>query len=183
MTANTEEQKKELATFAGGCFWCMEGPYDKLDGVHETISGYTGGEKANPTYKEVSAGSTSHAEAVQVSYDPAEVNYSQLLDVFWHNIDPTQENGQFADKGMQYRTAIFYHNEEQRTLAEESKKKLEESGRFKKPIVTEIIPASAFYKAEDYHQDYYLKNPTHYNLYRIGSGRAGFLKKVWGSEK
>lgn len=168
------------ATFAGGCFWCMEPPFDKLDGVVSTTSGYTGGQKKNPTYQEVSEGETGHAESVQVVYDPTKVSYAKLLDVFWHNIDPLTPNAQFCDHGTQYRSAIFYHNEEQKRLAEESKQKLEKSGRFTKPIVTQIVPASEFYPAEDYHQDYYQKNPIRYKYYRHGCGRDAVLAQIWG---
>jgi len=170
------------ATFAGGCFWCMEPPYDKLPGVTSTTSGYTGGTKKNPTYEEVSAGKTGHAEAVEVLYDPKKVTYQQLLDAFWQNVNPTTVDRQFSDAGSQYRTGIFYHDEEQKKLALESKKKLEASGKFSEPIVTEITPASEFYPAEDYHQDYYMKNPIRYKMYRFGSGRDQYLKRVWGKE-
>jgi len=170
------------ATFAGGCFWCMEPPFEKPPGVVSVRAGYTGGTKPDPTYQEVSSGKTGHAEAVEVVYDPAQTTYEQLLEVFWRNIDPTQANGQFADRGTQYRTAIFYHTEEQRRLAEASKARLEQSKKFDKPIVTEIVPASTFYPAEDYHQDYSKKNPIHYKRYRTGSGREGFLRTVWGDE-
>jgi methionine-S-sulfoxide reductase len=175
-------QKLERATFAGGCFWCMEPPFDKLDGVISTISGYTGGTEKNPTYEQVSSGKTGHLEAIEVTYDPSRVSYSQLLDVFWKNIDPTQNNGQFVDVGAQYRTAIFYHTEEQRRLALESRNRLQESRKFGKPIVTEIRPAMEFYSAEDYHQDYYMKNPIRYKYYRWGSGRDGFLEETWGKK-
>lgn len=168
------------AIFAGGCFWCMESPFEKLEGVSEVISGYTGGEKINPTYKEVSAGGTGHAEAVEVHYDPEIISYEQLLDVFWKQINPTDKGGQFVDRGNQYRSAIFYLNSFQKKLAEASKKQLAESGRFDKPIVTEITAAGTFYPAEEYHQDYYSKNPVRYWYYRGGSGRDDFLKKVWG---
>lgn len=176
------DTKTEKATFAGGCFWCMEPPFEKLDGVIDVISGYTGGKKVNPTYEEVSYGGTGHLEAVQVIYDPSKITYSELLDVFWKQIYPTDPNGQFVDRGSQYRSAIFYHNDEQKGLAEKSKEKLDESGKFGKPIVTEIIMASAFYKAEDYHQDYYKKNPIRYKFYRYNSGRDQYLKKIWGDE-
>lgn len=168
------------ATFAGGCFWCMEPPFDKLEGVISTTSGYTGGQKQDPTYQEVSAGGTGHAEAVQVVYDPEKISYAELLEVFWRNIDPTTPDRQFCDVGSQYRTAIFYHNEEQRRLAEQSKKALEESGRFNQPIVTEIVPATEFYVAEDYHQDYYQKNPLRYHFYRYACGRDQRLEEIWG---
>ncbi len=173
----------ETATFAGGCFWCMEPPFEGLEGVESAISGYIGGHQDNPTYEEVCAGTTGHAEAVQVRFDPRKVSYGKLLEAFWRNIDPTTHNGQFADMGTQYRTGIFYYSEEQKKQAEESRKKLAESGKFSDPIVTEITPASKFYPAEAYHQDYYKKNPLRYKLYRQGSGREGFLKKTWGKEK
>jgi methionine-S-sulfoxide reductase len=173
----------QKATFAGGCFWCMEPPYDDLNGVISTTVGYTGGEKANPTYEEVCSGSTGHAEAVQIVFDSTKISYEDLLQVFWHNINPTDPYGQFADKGSQYRTAIFYHDEKQRELAEKSKKELDASGKFDSPIVTEVVPASVFYPAEDYHQEFYKNNPLRYNSYKVGSGRAGYLKKVWGKEK
>ena len=168
------------AIFAGGCFWCMESPFEKLDGVSEVISGYTGGDKLNPTYKEVSAGGTGHAEAIEIHYDPEIVSYEKLLEVFWMQIDPTDADGQFVDRGNQYRSAIFYLNDGQKKMAEASKQQLEESGRFDKPIVTEITAAGKFYPAEEYHQDYYSKNPIRYWYYRGGSGRDDFLEKVWG---
>jgi peptide-methionine (S)-S-oxide reductase len=170
-----------VATFAGGCFWCMEQPFDKLDGVLATTSGYTGGNKVNPTYEEVSSGATGHAEAVQVLYDPKRVSYEKLLDVFWHNVDPTVKDRQFCDVGTQYRTAIFYHNDEQRRLAEASKAALEKSKPFKEPIVTPIVMATTFYPAEEYHQDYYKKNPVRYTYYRTGCGRDARLKQLWGT--
>jgi peptide-methionine (S)-S-oxide reductase len=169
------------AVFAGGCFWCMEPPFDKLDGVIATISGYTGGTRVNPTYHEVSSGSTGHAEAVQVEYDPARVSYEKLLDVFWHQIDPTQKDAQFCDHGTQYRSAIFYAGDEQKRAAEASKAALAKNKPFKGEIVTEIVAASTFYPAEDYHQDYYLKNPIRYKFYRTGCGRDARLKELWGS--
>ncbi|MBN2256141.1 MAG: peptide-methionine (R)-S-oxide reductase MsrB [Deltaproteobacteria bacterium] len=172
-------EKLEKATFAGGCFWCMEPPFEKLDGVVEVISGYTGGHTAGPTYKEVSRGGTGHAEAIQITYDPDRITYEELLDVFWRQIDPTDRDGQFADRGTQYRTAIFYHSEEQKRLAELSRAALEESGMFDRPIVTGIVEASTFYPAEDYHQDYSKKNANHYKRYRYGSGRERFLEKKW----
>jgi len=168
-----------VATFAGGCFWCMEPPFDKLEGVISTTSGYIGGHKNNPTYREVSAGSTGHAEAVQVRYDPEKVSYEKLLEVFWQQIDPTTPNKQFVDVGSQYRTGIFYHTEEQRKLAEISRKKMSESGRFSAAIVTEITRAMTFYPAEDYHQDYYTKNPIRYKYYRFNSGRDQYLNRIW----
>ncbi len=176
------DTKTEKATFAGGCFWCMEPPFEKLDGVTEVISGYTGGKKVNPTYEEVSYGGTGHLESVQIIYDPSKITYSDLLDVFWKQIDPTDPDGQFVDRGSQYRSAIFYYNDEQKSLAEKSKEELDKSGRYNKPIVTEIIEASTFYKAEDYHQDYYKKNPIRYKFYRYNSGRDQYLKKIWGDE-
>ncbi len=172
----------EKATFAGGCFWCMEPPFEKLPGVFSVTSGYTGGQEQNPTYKQVSAGVTGHAEAVQIIYDPAQTTYKQLLDVFWRQIDPTDPYGQFVDRGSQYRSGIFYHNDEQKTAAEQSKAVLSQSGRFGRPIVTEITRASAFYKAEEYHQDYYKKNPLRYKYYRYNSGRDKYIKKIWGKK-
>lgn len=168
------------ATFAGGCFWCMEPPFDKLDGVISTISGYAGGTKKNPTYEEVSAGKTGHAEVVQITYDPKKITYEKLLEVFWHNVDPLTPNRQFCDVGSQYRTAIFYHDETQKRLAEESKKAL--SKRFKEPIVTEIVAYTEFYPAEDYHQDYYIKNPLRYKYYRYSCGRDQRLEALWGPD-
>jgi peptide-methionine (S)-S-oxide reductase len=170
------------ATFAGGCFWCMEPPFDELPGVISTTSGYTGGHTRNPTYEEVSAGHTGHAEAVEMVYDPARITYEQLLDVFWKNIDPITPNRQFCDVGSQYRSAIFYHGDEQKVLAEKSKRAIESSGRFDKPIVTEIHPAGPFYRAEEYHQDYYKKNPIRFNFYKFSCGRARRLAEVWGEK-
>jgi peptide-methionine (S)-S-oxide reductase len=174
------EPDKQLAkaTFAGGCFWCMEPPFDMLEGVVSTTSGYIGGHKKNPTYQEVSAGGTGHTEAVQVVYDPAKVSYEKLLDVFWRNVDPLDARGQFCDKGSQYRTGIFYHTEKQKQLAEASKKALD--SRFKQPIVTEIVSATEFYPAEAYHQDYYQKNPLRYKYYRYSCGRDQRLEELWG---
>jgi peptide-methionine (S)-S-oxide reductase len=169
-----------VATFAGGCFWCMEPPFDKLDGVISTVSGYTGGQVQSPTYEQVSAGRTGHTEAVQVTYDPSKVTYEKLLDVFWRNIDPTVKDRQFCDIGSQYRSGIFVHDAEQRRLAEASKAGLERSKPFKGAIVTEIANAGAFYPAEEYHQDYYLKNPVRYRYYRAGCGRDARLKELWG---
>jgi peptide-methionine (S)-S-oxide reductase len=170
------------ATFAGGCFWCMEPPYDKLEGVVSTTSGYAGGELKNPSYEQVSAGGTGHAEVVQVVYDPRKVSYEKLLNVFWHNIDPLTANAQFCDSGNQYRSAIFYHDEHQKRLAEQSKQRLVASERFDQPIVTEIVPASRFYRAEGYHQDYYLKNPWQYKFYRYACGRDQRLEELWGKQ-
>ena len=169
-----------VAIFAGGCFWCMEPPFDKLPGVTATISGYTGGSKVNPSYQEVSSGATGHAEAVQVIYDPKKVTYEKLLETFWVNVDPTVKDRQFCDSGNQYRTSIFYHDEAQRKAAEASKAALEKSKPFKEAIVTPIVMASAFYPAEDYHQDYYKKNPVRYQIYRSGCGRDARLKQLWG---
>ncbi len=168
------------ATFAGGCFWCTESDLEKLDGVLEAVSGYTNGHKKDPSYKEVSRGGTGHVEAVRVKYDPSMVTYSQILDAFWKHIDPTDSGGQFVDRGPQYRSAIFYHNEEQKELAEISKEELNRSGRFNKPVITEIIKTGTFYPAEANHQDYYKKNPLRYKYYRYNSGRDQFIEKVWG---
>ncbi|MGD2185561.1 MAG: peptide-methionine (S)-S-oxide reductase MsrA [Desulfobacterales bacterium] len=178
----TELKNLKTATFAGGCFWCVESDFEKVDGVVEAISGYAGGHQKDPTYKDVSAGGTGHAEAVEVRYDPEKITYRELLDVFWRHVDPTDAGGQFVDRGSQYRTAIFYHDEEQKRIAEESKSELDKSGRFSKPIVTEIVPLSKFYTAEDYHQDYYKKNALRYKFYRFGSGRDQFINKTWGAE-
>lgn len=175
-----EPARTATAIFAGGCFWCMEGPFDVLDGVISTTSGYTGGKLANPTYEQVSSGGTGHAEAVKVVYDPDKVGYQQLLAVFWRNVDPLDASGQFCDRGNQYRSEIFYMDEQQKQLAEESKAALDASGRLKQPVVTEIVAATTFYPAEDYHQDYYQKNPTRYKLYRYGCGRDQRLTKLWG---
>ncbi len=182
-TAAGGAQRLEKATFAGGCFWCMTPPFEKLDGVKEVVSGYTGGHTVNPTYEEVTSETTGHLESVEVIYDPSKVSYEKLLDVFWRQINPTDAGGQFVDRGPSYQSAIFYHNEEQKRLAEESKKKLAESGRFDKPIVTEIRPAGPFYRAEDYHQDYWKKNPLRYKFYRFNSGRDQYLEKIWGQDK
>ncbi len=171
-----------VATFGGGCFWCMQPPYDQLPGVAATTVGYTGGRTENPTYEQVCSGTTGHAEAVQIYYDPDQVTYDQLLDVFWRNIDPTTLNQQFADYGNQYRTAIFYHTDEQKRAALESKAKLEQSGRFDRPIATEITPASTFYPAEENHQKYYVKCPLRYQSYKKGSGRQDYLRQTWGEE-
>lgn len=168
------------ATLAGGCFWCMEPPYDKLDGVVSTTSGYIGGHTKNPTYEAVSAGGTGHAEAVEIAYDPAKISYAKLLDVFWRNIDPTARNRQFCDVGDQYRSAIFYHDAEQKRLAEASKAALAQSKPFPQPIVTDIVPAGVFTPAETYHQDYYLKNPLRYKFYRYRCGRDQRLEALWG---
>jgi peptide-methionine (S)-S-oxide reductase len=171
------------ATFAGGCFWCMEPPFDKIDGVISTTSGYTGGTLKNPTYKQVSRGDTGHAEAIQLVYDPERVSYAELLDVFWHNIDPTRIDGQFCDTGSQYRSEIFYHNTEQEQLAQQSKAALIELKPFKDPVLTGITPFSTFYPAEEYHQDYYQKNPVRYKFYRYGCGRDKRLEELWGKDE
>jgi peptide-methionine (S)-S-oxide reductase len=168
------------ATFAGGCFWCMEPPYDKLPGVLSTTSGYMGGKTKNPTYEQVSTGTTGHAEVVQVEYDPSKVSYEKLLDVFWHNIDPTTKNAQFCDHGSQYRTAIYFHSPEQQKLAEASKAALDKNKPFKGEIVTEIASAGDFTRAEEYHQDFYKKNPAKYKFYRAGCGRDARLQTLWG---
>ena len=170
----------ETATFAGGCFWCVEADFDKVEGVISTTSGYIGGDKKNPTYKQVSAGGTGHTEAVQIVYDPAKVTYAELLKVLWRNIDPTTPNRQFCDAGSQYRAEIFHHNEKQKDLAEQSKREVESTKPFEAPIVTQITMASEFYPAEEYHQDYYLKNPVRYKIYRYGCGRDKRLKQLWG---
>jgi len=170
------------ATFAGGCFWCMQQPFQQVKGVAEVVAGYTGGTKENPTYEEVSSGTTGHLESVQVTYDPEKVTYDQLLDVFWAQIDPTDDEGQFADKGSQYRTAIFYHDDSQKRTAEASKKKLDESGKFEKPVATEIRPFTNFWPAEDYHQNYATKKPREYQMYKKYSGRETFIEKTWAGE-
>ena len=168
------------ATFAGGCFWCMEPPFDALPGVRSTLSGYSGGTVPNPSYDMVSEGTTGHVEAVQIVYDASQLSYAKLLDVFWRNVDPLSDDGQFCDRGSTYRSVIFYHGEEQRRLAEESKQTLVESGRFNRPIVTKILPASPFYPAETYHQDYYQNHPFQYKFYRTRCGRDARLTELWG---
>ena len=173
--------QQQIATFAGGCFWCVEADFDKVPGVLSTTSGYTGGQVANPSYEQVSHGGTGHAEAVEIAFDPAKVSYQKLLDVFWHNIDPLAKDRQFCDHGRQYRSAIFYRNDEQRRLAEAAK--AEVAKRFKEPIATEIVPAGPFYKAEDYHQDYYSKNPIRYKFYRFNCGRDARLEGLWGKKE
>ncbi len=183
---NTEAKmsgQSAIATFAGGCFWCMEPPFEKLAGVKKVVSGYTGGQTANPTYEDVSYGSTGHVEAVQIHYNPDQISYKDLLEVFWRNIDPTDAGGQFVDRGHSYITGIFVHNEEQRKLAEASKAELEKSKRFDKKIVTMISEAKEYYNAEEYHQDYYKKNPVRYKFYRHRSGRDQFIDKHWGKER
>ena len=181
--AENSKGKAEKATLAGGCFWCMQPVFDKLEGVLPTTVGYTGGVTPRPTYEQVSTGRTGHAEAIEVIYNPQKISYAELLDHFWRSIDPTDPRGQFADKGSQYRTAVFYHDDTQKRLAQESKEKLAQSGKFERSIATEIVPASEFFPAEGYHQKYYVKNAGHYALYKTGSGREGFLKKLWGKER
>lgn len=172
----------ETAVFAGGCFWCVESDFDKVPGVVETISGYTGGHTLNPTYEEVSAGGTGHTEAVRVVYDPAKVSYKALTDWFWHTIDPTTADRQFCDRGSQYRSAIFYSTPEQKQIVEQSKREVEKTKSFKAPIVTEITQATTFYPAEEYHQGYYKRNPIRYNYYRLSCGRDQRLEQLWGSK-
>ncbi|MEZ7789982.1 peptide-methionine (S)-S-oxide reductase MsrA [Niallia circulans] len=176
------DENVKVATFAGGCFWCMVKPFDQEPGIIKVVSGYTGGHKENPTYKEVCSETTGHYEAVQITYDPHVFSYEKLLSIYWQQIDPTDAGGQFYDRGQSYQTAIFYHSEDQKQAAEKSKQQLEASGRFSKPIVTKILPASTFYPAEDYHQDYYRKNPEHYNRYHIGSGRAAYIHEKWSDQ-
>ena len=175
--------QRAVATFAGGCFWCVEADFDKVKGVISTTSGYIGGHTPNPTYTQVSGGRTGHAEAVEIVYDPTVVSYEKLLRHFWRNIDPLAKDRQFCDAGSEYRSAIFTHNDEQRRLAEASKKEIEQSGRFKSPIQTQIVQAPQFYKAEDYHQDYYLKNATKYKFYRFNCGRDRRLEELWGTDR
>ena len=170
----------EKATFAGGCFWCMVKPFDSYDGIHAVVSGYTGGDLENPTYEQVCTNSTGHKEAVQITFDSSVFPYEQLVELFWMQIDPTDPGGQFYDRGSSYESAIFYHSDTQKEIAEASKIALQTSGKFSKPIVTPILEAKPFYPAEQYHQDYYKKNPTHYDRYQVGSGRAGFKQKMWG---
>lgn len=178
-----EAVQPQQAIFAGGCFWCMEPPFEKLEGVSAVIAGFTGGQVANPSYEQVIAGNTGHVEAVEIHFDPQLVSYEQLLHIFWRQINPTDGGGQFVDRGNHYRSAIFYLNDAQRLAAEHSRDELAASGVFNQPIVTDILPASPFYPAEDYHQDYYKKNPLRYRYYRYGSGRDGFLDRVWGKER
>ncbi|MDH3503338.1 MAG: peptide-methionine (S)-S-oxide reductase MsrA [Nitrospirota bacterium] len=176
-----EGSQHAKATFAGGCFWCMEEVYEKVEGVISVISGYTGGQLPNPTYEQVSAGGTGHTESVEVTYDPTKVTYQRLLEVFWHNVDPTTPNAQFCDHGSQYRTAIFYHDETQKRDIDTSKQAVEASKSFPQPIVTEIVPASIFYPAENYHQDFYQKNPVRYKFYKWNCGRSQRLEQLWGT--
>ena len=175
-------QHLEKATFAGGCFWCMQPFFDRTKGVKQTLVGYTGGQTLNPTYEQVSSGKTGHAESIEIVYDPTVVSYQQLLNIYWHNIDPTAKDQQFVDHGTQYRSAIFYHSEEQKRIAEDSKQQLAASGKFKKPIVTQIVPATEFYPAEEYHQKYYKKNSFQYEMYHENSGRNQFFEKFWGKK-
>lgn len=179
-SSDTPPANVAQATFAGGCFWCMEAPFDAIPGVVSTISGYAGGKVKDPTYEQVSSGGTGHVESIQVAYDPTRVTYDQLLEVFWHNVDPLDGGGQFCDRGNQYRTAIFFANEEQKRAAVESKRRLQDSGRLKGDVVTPIVPFEAFYPAEDYHQDFYRKNPARYKMYRFGCGRDRRLVALWG---
>lgn len=176
-----QNENYEKAVFAGGCFWCMQPPFDKLDGVITTTSGYTGGPEENPTYKQVSYGKTGHTEAVEIIFDPQIITYDQLLDVYWMNVNPTDAAGQFVDRGTQYRPGVYYNGDEQKQALIASKNKLEKSGRYDKPIVIEIAPAGAFWDAEEYHQMYYKKSSTHYKMYRFGSGRDQYIQKIWGS--
>ncbi|WP_071394491.1 peptide-methionine (S)-S-oxide reductase MsrA [Bacillus tuaregi] len=171
----------ELATFSGGCFWCMVKPFDEQPGIIKVVSGYTGGTKENPTYEEVCSEKTGHYEAVQITFDPSIYSYEKLLSTYWQQIDPTDAGGQFYDRGQSYQTAIFYHHDGQKQAAERSKRELEWSGKFLKPIATAILPAKSFYPAEDYHQHYYRKNPAHYERYQLGSGRKAFIEKYWGN--
>jgi len=181
--SSVENKNEKRAIFAGGCFWCMEYPFSIIDGVSDVRSGYTGGHVDNPTYHQIGSGATGHYEAIEIVYDPEKVSYDRLLDIFWRNIDPTDAGGQFADRGTQYQTAIFYVDDEQKRIAERSKAELNASGKFKEPVVTAVIPAEKFYEAEEYHQDYAEKNPERYNRYKVGSGRAGFIKRIWGDDK
>jgi methionine-S-sulfoxide reductase len=178
----TQPASTKTAIFAGGCFWCMQPPYDAAKGVIQTVVGYTGGSKADANYSKVSGHQTKHREAIKVTYDPAQISYTQLLDIFWRQIDPTQADGQFHDIGLSYQAAIFYGNDEEKKAAEESKGNLGKSGKFQKPIVTEILPAMEFFPAEEYHQKYYLKNPADFESYHVGSGRVSFLEKIWGRD-
>ncbi|WP_147533678.1 peptide-methionine (S)-S-oxide reductase MsrA [Bacillus marasmi] len=176
------EGQLKKATFAGGCFWCMVKPFDEQPGIIKVVSGYTGGHVENPTYQQVCSETTGHYEAVQITYNPEIFPYEKLLQLFWQQIDPTDAGGQFYNRGTSYQTVIFYHNDDQKHIAETSKKELAESGRFTKPIATKILPVSTFYPAEEYHQDYYKKNPPHYERYRIGSGRDAFIRMHWGEQ-
>jgi peptide methionine sulfoxide reductase msrA/msrB len=179
----TQTSKLDTATFAGGCFWCVEAPFEKYHGIADVVSGYAGGPEKNPTYEQVAGGQTGHTETVQIIYDPYVISYAQLLEILWKNIDPTDPGGSFFDRGSQYRSAIFYHNNQQKELAEESVKFLEDKNIFGKPIVTEIVPYQGFYKAEEYHQDFYIKDPNRYYSYRAGSGRDEYINKIWGNSE
>lgn len=178
--AESPSSATKTAIFAGGCFWCMQPPFDHAKGVVKTVVGYTGGSEADATYGKVSAHTTKHREAIEITYDPAQISYDQLLDIFWRNINPTQADGQFHDLGLSYQAAIYYASEDEKKQAEASKETLSKSGKFTKPIVTEILPAMKFFPAEDYHQKYYLKNPAEYEAYHVGSGRTAFLERIWG---
>ena len=180
--AFTAQAETKTAVFAGGCFWCMQPPFDEAKGVTKTVVGYTGGKAESANYNLVSAHKTRHREAIEVTYDPAQISYDQLLDIFWHNINPTQADGQFHDIGLSYQAAIYYGNDEEKKLAETSKEKLARSGRFDRPIVTEVLSRMPFYPAEDYHQKYYLKNPAAYEAYHVGSGRVSYLERIWGKK-
>jgi methionine-S-sulfoxide reductase len=180
--AETNPVVTKTAIFAGGCFWCMQPPYDNAKGVVKTLVGYTGGSAEDANYEKVSAHRTKHREAIEVTYDPAQISYEQLLDIFWRQINPTQTDGQFHDIGLSYQAAIYYGNEDEKKAAEASKDKLAKSGKFTKPVVTEILPAQPFYPAEEYHQKYYLKNAADFEAYHVGSGRVSFLEKIWGAE-
>lgn len=179
---SNETPHLETATFAGGCFWCTQSDFDKHNGVVEAVSGYTGGHKGNPTYEDVKSGLSGHLEAVQIKFDPGTISYDKLLEIFWRHVDPTDDGGQFVDRGSQYRTAIFFHDPMQKAAAEASRLDLSRSGRFNKPIATEILPMKKFFPAEDYHQHYYKKNPLRYKFYRANSGRDQFLRNVWPKE-
>ncbi len=182
MGQEKDERLLERAIFAGGCFWCMEPPFEKLEGVTSVESGYTGGESEHPTYQQISTGATGHLEAIEVLYDPTQISYQTLLDTFWRQIDPTDDGGSFVDRGSQYRSAIFYLNEAQRVTAETSIDTLGQSGRYDRPVVTALLPAKPFYRAEEYHQDFYKKDPMHYKRYRAGSGRDQYIKQTWGDD-
>lgn len=179
--AGQSESRHKVAVLGGGCFWCMEPPFEQLKGVIDVKAGYSGGEEVNPTYQQVASGQTSHIESVQVIYDPSKIGFAELLDTFWRYIDPTDSGGQFADRGNHYKTVIFYSSDEEKAIAEKSKKEIDAAGIFDKPVVTQILPAKPFYPAEEYHQDYYKKNVVHYQAYKVGSGRAGFLERTWAN--
>ena len=181
--AVTAHAETKTTVLAGGCFWCMQEPFDQVKGVTKTVVGYTGGSKEDANYAAVSAHQTKHREAIEVTYDPAQISYDQVLEVFWHNINPTQADGQFHDIGLSYQTAIYYGNEEEKKRAEASKEKLAKSDKFDRPIAVEILPVMPFYPAEDYHQKYYQKNPAAYEAYHIGSGRVSYLAKIWGKSR